>query len=497
VGRDWEHAGSSTTSDGASAENYRRPGKTEGNSASVLDDKFLYVFSTNAAPLDGNKSYSKFALYALLYCDGDFKQAAAELREQGYGDKKTEQPAKEPVLDKKALGGFAGRFVELACRNSEADPVAVLVTFLARVAVEFGNGIILMIGDTKHFARLFAAIVGASSKARKGTSAKPIDRLFEAILNAARVSPGPFSSGEGIIYAVRDKIMKWRKPTAKTEGAHYVDDPGVEDKRFFVLDEELGNTLACVQREGNTASTVLRKAWDNGNLDPITKTNKISATNAHIGWLSHITIQELLHKLSISDMFNGFANRILWIFAKRQKEVPFPEPMNDHELRVLQKELQQILNHSKTVKKLERDESARDLWLTVYSGLSKDHPGLVAPIISRAEAQVLRLAMIYCLLDQCSSINRSHLEAALALWQYCQDSAYYIFSGKVENSTSSQVLDALKSGPLTTTELYKTFSNHLKKGQLQTTLNELINSGKINEYSLPTDGAPKTVYALA
>ncbi len=430
VGRDWEHAGSSTTSDGASAENYRRPGKTEGNSASVLDDKFLYVFSTNAAPLDGNKSYSKFALYALLYCDGDFKQAAAELREQGYGDKKTDEPAKEPILDKKALAGFAGRFVELACRNSEADPVAVLMTFLARVAVEFGNGIILMVGDTKHYARLFAAIVGASSKARKGTSAKPIYRLFETVHNAARVSPGPFSSGEGIIFAVRDEVIKWRKPTAKTKGAHYTDDPGVDDKRFFVLDEELGNTLTCVQRDGNTASTVLRKAWDDGNLDPITKTNKISATNAHIGWLSHITITELLHKLSESDTFSGFANRIDWVFAKRQKEVPFPEPMPDHELRDFQKELQQILNHSKSVKKLELDKSARDLWLTVYSELSKDHPGLVGCIINRAEAQVLRLAMVYCLLDQSVAINRSHLEAALALWDYCRDSAYYIFFGQ-------------------------------------------------------------------
>jgi hypothetical protein len=35
-----------------------------------------------------------------------------------------------PKANPKAFFGIAGQFVELACRESEADPVAVLATFL-------------------------------------------------------------------------------------------------------------------------------------------------------------------------------------------------------------------------------------------------------------------------------------------------------------------------------------------------------------------------------
>jgi hypothetical protein len=40
----------------------------------------------------------------------------------------------------------------------------------------------------------------------------------------------------------------------------------------------------------------------------------------------------------------------------------------------------------------------------------------VQPATGRAEAQVLRLSMIYALLDNTATIAEVHLRAALALW---------------------------------------------------------------------------------
>lgn len=45
----------------------------------------LYVFSSNAAPFEPNRSYSKFAAYTLLNCYGDYNKAAAELATKGFG----------------------------------------------------------------------------------------------------------------------------------------------------------------------------------------------------------------------------------------------------------------------------------------------------------------------------------------------------------------------------------------------------------------------------
>ncbi len=415
----------------------------------------------------------------------------------GNAESNTECQNPWPILNDKALHGFLKRFVNLACLNSEADPAAVLMTSLVRFAAEVGNGIVLMVGDTKHYSRIVSVVVGNSSKARKGTSAKPVDRLFESLQNGARTSPGPFSSGEGIIYSVRDETREWKKTTDSKEGHFIVSDPGVDDKRFFILDEEFSSALTCIQREGNTLSVILRCAWDNGNLDPLTKTSKIKATGAHVCWLSHVTIIELLNKLQKSDSFNGFSNRILWVCAKRQKEIPFPEPMPITDLKPFQAELQDILDHSKNISKLELDDSAKDLWGEVYSNLTKDHPGLAGCVINRGEAQALRLAMIYCLLDKDKMIRRSHLEAALAMWQYCRDSAFYIFHGKAENPPTDLILDALGTGAKSTTELHQLFNNNIYKDKLQVWLAELIASGKVGMEKVSTGGAPKTLYSLA
>jgi Bifunctional DNA primase/polymerase, N-terminal len=46
----------------------------------------LYIFSSNAAPFDNGKTYSKFAAYAFLNHGADFKAAAKALKAEGYGD---------------------------------------------------------------------------------------------------------------------------------------------------------------------------------------------------------------------------------------------------------------------------------------------------------------------------------------------------------------------------------------------------------------------------
>ncbi len=74
-----------TLARGGENEYWRRPGRTEGWSA-TLRDGVLYVFSSNAAPFEPDRAYSPFTVYALLEHDGDFTAAAAALRTEGYGD---------------------------------------------------------------------------------------------------------------------------------------------------------------------------------------------------------------------------------------------------------------------------------------------------------------------------------------------------------------------------------------------------------------------------
>jgi hypothetical protein len=65
---------------------YRRPGKNSGSCSASLKDRTFFVFSSNAAPFEAWKSYSPFAIYALLEGYGDYSFAASELASQGYGN---------------------------------------------------------------------------------------------------------------------------------------------------------------------------------------------------------------------------------------------------------------------------------------------------------------------------------------------------------------------------------------------------------------------------
>jgi len=75
---------------------------------------------------------------------------------------------------------------------------------------------------------------------------------------------------------------------------------------------------------------------------------------------------------------------------------------------------------------------------------------------------VLRLSCIYALLDHSTEVQRCHLEAALALWKYCEDSAEFIFGTALENQVADQILKALRNAPdgLTRNDLRELFGRH-------------------------------------
>ena len=72
-----------TTADGN--EHWQRPGKKGDGTSATLKDGSFYVFSSNAAPFEPEKSYSPFMAYALLEHGGDCAGAASALARDGYG----------------------------------------------------------------------------------------------------------------------------------------------------------------------------------------------------------------------------------------------------------------------------------------------------------------------------------------------------------------------------------------------------------------------------
>jgi hypothetical protein len=278
------------------------------------------------------------------------------------------------------------------------------------------------------------------------------------------------------------------------------DHDAAQDKRLLVVEAELSSPLKVMAREGNTLSATVRNAWDTGTLRSLTKNSPAKATNAHVGIIGHITKTELLRHLDATEFANGFANRFLYVCVRRSKVLPFGGNLDDEALTGLGRELSRVLSTVKSFERVTMSAETRKSWAEIYSELSDAKPGLFGALIARSEAQVLRLALLYALLDTSRTIELPHLEAALACWDYCEASARYLFGESLGDAVADTILGALANsqGGMTRTEISALFSRNAKAAQIDRALSSLKDANLAAPVSKPNPagGRPSEVWRV-
>jgi hypothetical protein len=386
-----------------------------------------------------------------------------------------------------AFHGPAGELVRLIEPHSEADPAAILV----QVLVGFGN----LIGRTayfeaeadRHYMNLFAVVVGQTSKGRKGTSWGQAQRVLASVdpdWTKLRQMSG-LTSGEGLIWKVRDEM--WTRSPIREHGRvvdyeNVICDPGESDKRLMIVEPEFARVLQACERETNTLSAVIRQSWDTGSLRILTKNQAAKSTDAHVSIIGHITKDELRRFLTSTAAGNGFANRFLWVCARRSKILPEGGRLHEVDFGQVIREIDAAANFARQACKIQRDEQARAMWAEIYGELSEGKTGLLGAVTSRAEAQTMRLAGLYALLDCCSEIKIEHLRAGLAAWDYCTSSARFIFGDSLGDPVADEILRALRTSPagLARTEIRDLFHRNKRSSEIEAALALLQESGLAN-----------------
>lgn len=142
---------------------------------------------------------------------------------------------------------------------------------------------------------------------------------------------------------------------------------------------------------------------------------------------------------------------------------------------------------------VKRSEATRDLWGRIYRELSEGKPGMLGAVTGRAEAQVMRLSGIYSLLDQSAIIQPVHHHAAMALWDYCERSAQWIFGTFTGDRNADRIFSALQQAGsigLTRTEISdQVFKRNLESGKLSAALSLLYDQGHAKCKTEGTAGA--------
>lgn len=339
-----------------------------------------------------------------------------------------------PVLDPAALHGPVGSFVRSCAPYTEADPAALLTTALVVVGNNLGRGPHVLAGNSRHPGCLYVAQTGPTGHGGKGTSWSTVRevarRAFGEHYVVSQVKGG-FGSGEKLI----DDLAG-----TEEQPAH---DP------VLVVETEMPRMLKVAARETSILSMTLRNGWDGYPLEARSRGTTSVAKDHHIGVVAHITAEELRLRLSEADTYGGFANRFLWVAVRRARRLPKGGNVPDDLLAAHAQHLGAAVGKGRGFGHVARTPAAEDRWADLYDVMGDDEPGgLLGAVIARAEQQVLRLSLVYAVMDGARAIDVEHLEAAWALWRYCRTSADLLFGDRSVNPDVDRLLAAIRgAGP--------------------------------------------------
>ena len=395
-----------------------------------------------------------------------------------------------------AFHGPAGEYVLTLEPETEADPHAVLAILLTGFSNIIGHRPFFAVGRTTHYLNLYAMTVGPTALGRKGTARSDAMWVLSALDSTWPRPVNGLSSGEGLIEAVRDPVMAISTRKAAKGKRRRVDtvDPGVVDKRLLVFEAEFGSVLSRMRRENNSLSSVMRAAWDGeAVLRTMTRQSRLTATNAHVSIVGQITNEELSKLLSEMEFLNGFANRFLWV-ATRGSATLHPDGGNPDWARLKRHRsgIAAAVTFAKEVQQVRRTRRAEQ-----YRRLRSARPGMFGAATSRADPQVVRLSCLYALLDQSKLVKPVHIEAAMALWDYCEASARFLFKASTGNPSADKLLAVLrkrgKKGMTRTQIRTDVFTGHIFAAHLAEVIVELRDAGLVDVTRETTAGRPREV----
>jgi hypothetical protein len=284
------------------------------------------------------------------------------------------------------------------------------------------------------------------------------------------------SSGEGLIAALADEEQR--------ELA----------RRLLIEETEFGRVLTVATRTGNTLPDYMRQLWDGDRVNILNK-RRVSLNGAFVSIIGHVTAEELALKITDVDIANGFANRFLWVYAERSRYIPSGRGLPEGQQEALAEEVREAIETAQAIERMRRDADAEELWDEHYVEAGEHElPGLLGAATSRAPAQMLRLSMLYAALDGTEVIRPAHVEAAHALWKYCEGSAAYVFGKKTTgNPLADKILKALEEsveGRLSRTQVTTDlFNNNVKSAEITAAVELLIERGRVDvEVGAPTRG---------
>lgn len=391
--------------------------------------------------------------------------------------------------------GVVGDLLRRVEEETEADPVSIVATFLTALGNVIGRGPHAVVDGTRHGLNLFASIVGGTSEGRKGTSMGIVRAIMRDVdSDWVKYCRTPnLTSGEGLIDRVRDDVYRVMVNKKTGEPENVLVEPGVEDKRLLCEIQELAGTMRAGRSERSTLFQTMREAWDGLDLATMSKNSRRTATAPHISIVAHVTPEELSKLQTDADVYGGSWNRFLWIASKRARLRPHGGDFDD--LGELQDRIRSVVNHARNVGRMRRTPAADRLWEDEYYRRAEIRVGgVVGAILGRAEPQLLRLSMLAAICRREGVVDVEDLAAAVALWQYCDETVRMLFAG-CEDPLVARVIDAIRAEPgISRSALHRLIAKAMPAVRFVDVLEKAAATGAVESERVETAGRPREIW---
>jgi hypothetical protein len=402
----------------------------------------------------------------------------------------------EPMISEECFYGIAGTLANESAPEVGVSREAVLFQFLIFIGNMCEHKFYFNLGGSKLYLNDYLLIVGETSKAKKGTSLKTVKYFIEKINSdyyKLCIRTG-VNSGEGLVNSVRDKVISKEK-NKKGEEVETILDEGGKSKIALFIEPEFSRLMKSGKRDGNTATEILRQAWDGDYLEVVVKKDSCSSSDHHISMIGHITQNEFEFLNSNVDSTNGYLNRFL--FCRIFNGSPVPLPISFDKLSFdFMPELHSAMAFIKNteIEELALEEDAKELWTDIYNNFFYSPDDNYSDLMARTPTHILKMAMIFAVLDRNNRISKDHLISAKAIVDYSNDSIRFIFTNpnKKKLGNENKVIEYItkKNGTVLRSDVMRElFNRKIKALDLDFLKDSLTNQGLIKVQQL--DGSER------
>ena len=338
----------------------------------------------------------------------------------------------------------------------------------------------------------YPSLLGPTAYGRKGTAMDHVKRVMRIVDEefVEKHFASGIISGEGL----------YERFSGKSE--HSLGD----DKRLVLTEPEFAKVLANCDREGNSLSANVREIYHSGSFEIMRSKNALKVRDAHAALIGHCTTAEYVDLLKSVSMANGFANRFLLAHVERENILPFGGTgLSDADYVSISEKVKDAIKSArpksaiswKDHRPIPLSDDARALYAQFYYLRAQEalNSGLIGAMLARLETNVLRVALIFALLQCATEIGVEHLRAAIAAGAYARSSTLHAFGPTLGSKAGQEILDALRDRDdkwMSRTEIRRqVFQDHRPAKTIKEALDLLIMQRLVMATSEQTSGAPR------